>query len=267
LAYRALSHEGVLPPFVALWNAGKLDEFLFSMYLQANESVAGLLLLGGIDPKLTSKPFHYTPIINELWYVIGLAGGVEVNGYFVTSASIGIIDSGTSYLIGPPTDIQYIADFLGAYYDFGYYIVNCSRALPDIIFHIGNSTNQRGFPVSYHSYVLNDGFGTCYLAMAGADVTDQYGNPMWIIGDVFMREYYTVFDIGNSRLGFAALHNYTKVIIHPGESTTSLESSSTSTTSTTKVETTKEHNTKSANVWKICGAFWLVLISFLFVSA
>ena len=110
-----------------------------------------------------------------------------------------IVDSGTSLIAGPTLLVQQLAESIGAKKNvMGQYTIDCSLipSIPDIVFTI----NGKDYPLSGKDCVIQSQ-NICLFAFMGIDI--PMPDPKWILGDVFMRRYYTVFDYGQKQIGFA----------------------------------------------------------------
>jgi hypothetical protein len=201
LAFPSISVNGVPVVFEMMIDQGLVDEPVFSFYLTSDGS-DGEMDLGGIDTAHFTGDLQYVPVVAENYWTIDLESMIlEGESTSFTTAPRAIVDTGTSLLAGPSAEVKALAGKLGAspVGTTGEYSIDCNAIskLPSIAINLsGNKYLLNG-----EDYVINSG-GSCILGIIGLDVPAPAG-PLWILGDVWIRKYFTVFDYGQKRLGFA----------------------------------------------------------------
>ncbi|XP_078093496.1 cathepsin D-like [Mustelus asterias] len=207
MAYPSISVDGVLPVFDNMMEHKELKKSIFSFYLNRNVSTqpGGELLLGGVDPKYYTGDFHYVNVTRQAYWQIQ-ADEVSV-GSQLTLCKGGcqaIVDTGTSLIVGPVEEIRALQKAIGALpLIHGEYWIDCKKipTLPVISFKLGG----KEFSLTGEQYVMQvTSFGRtmCLSGFLGMDIPPPAG-PLWILGDVFIGPYYTVFDRASNQVGFA----------------------------------------------------------------
>jgi len=179
---------------------------LFAFWLSRDDSgnaQGGEMTLCDTDPAHYKGQIAYENLTAEDYWRINL-GGVTVNGQSITGKISAIVDTGTSLMAGPTAQITQLQQIIGAFEVVnGEYEVLCSQvpSLPNVTFSLGG----QDFILTPDDYILkvtSDGVSLCLSGFMGIDIPAPNG-PLWILGDVFIGKYYTVFDHGNKRIGLA----------------------------------------------------------------
>merc|ERR1712028_196821 len=178
-----------------------VDDSVFGFYLSGTSGSDGEMTLGGIDSNHYTGDLTYVNLTQESYWETKL-DSLVINGTRMTSATAVILDTGTSILAGPSADVKALAAQAGATptpINPNEYMIDCKKAdsLPDITI----TMSGKSFTLKGADYIINAG-GECLFGFTGIDVPAPMG-PLWIMGDVFIRKFYTVFDMDNNRLGFA----------------------------------------------------------------
>ncbi|XP_061486370.1 gastricsin-like [Rhineura floridana] len=207
LAYPAISAGSATTVMQGLMKENLLDAPVFSFYLRGQESSqsGGELVLGGVDSSLYSGQIVWTPVTQEAYWQIGIESfyiGTQISDS-CSQGCQGIVDTGTSLLAAPQQIFETLMKYIGAEQDSnGEYVVSCGNieSLPTITFVISGNN----FPLRPSAYVLQNNSGYCNIGIMPSALASQNEQPLWILGDVFLRSYYSVFDVGNNQVGFAA---------------------------------------------------------------
>ncbi|KAG8921052.1 Type I transmembrane sorting receptor [Tulasnella sp. 417] len=208
LAFESIAQTKATPWFFNMANQGLLASNLFSFYLTRQGAEGSELCLGCIDStKFTGQP-EYFPLVpgnatQAVWDII--SDGATYNNVLATQPMIAIIDSGTSNIYIPPSQAAALyANVPGAqlYTDGKHYIFPCASAatMGQIGFTFrGSSTVFNIQPSQFNLGPMEDGSDMCVGAILSSGSEDDVA----LVGDAFMSSWYSIFDYGNMRVGFA----------------------------------------------------------------
>ncbi|KAJ1560123.1 Vacuolar protease A, partial [Cladochytrium tenue] len=157
------------------------------------------LALGGYDSSKFVGDISWVPVSEQDWWTFDFTGSYRAGTQYGATSGIAIADTGTSLIYLETEVAAAINGAFGATYDsdYGVYLADCSAALdaPNVTLSFGGSS----FVIPASRYILNDG-GLCFSAfLPGADGV----SVPTILGDVFLRVYYSIYDKSVPRIGFA----------------------------------------------------------------
>ncbi|KDN51374.1 putative PEP4-aspartyl protease [Tilletiaria anomala UBC 951] len=200
LAYDTISVNGIVPPFYQMINQKLIDQPQFAFYLGSSDSDGGEAVFGGVDESHYTGKITYAPVRRKGYWEVSLDKVSFGDEDMELDNAGAAIDTGTS-LIALPTDVAEILNKeIGATKSWnGQYTIDCEKvkSLPNLTF----TFDGKQYPLGPEDYILNVQ-GSCLSSFMGLDMPSNLGT-LWIVGDVFLRKYYTVYDLGKNAVGFA----------------------------------------------------------------
>nr|XP_060636506.1 cathepsin D-like [Anolis sagrei ordinatus] len=227
LGYPSISVNNVTPVFDNMMKQKLLEKNVFSFQLCSTkkntpDNSGGELVFGGINHDAYEGELHYLPVSRKAYWQIKMDKIIvdkkskekrcwpwktlskDDSTQLCKDGCQGIVDTGTSLITGPSGDIRALHEALGASHAYGgQYLLDCDKLseLPNVTFQLDGKPYTLT-PEQYTLQVSQSGVSTCISGFMSLDIPKPVG-PLWILGDVFLRQYYSVFDRDNDRVGLA----------------------------------------------------------------
>ncbi len=208
LAYKSLSEDSVPTWFDNAVYQKLFDRAILSFYLSNTPSSGdSRLIIGEPDPQYYQGSITWHQLVPlDPKEPAGLYYNIAFNGISVGDQSISldcqysdngcrtIIDSGTSFILGPENAINQILSLINIQSD-------CANLSEQPVLNF--SIDGQIYKVQPEFYVVKvpDDSGNLQCTVA----IDSTGDSSWIFGDAFMRTSYSIFDKTGDRVGFAEL--------------------------------------------------------------
>jgi len=175
-----------------------LKKPLFSVFLSDSESENSGITFGEVKSEHAASEMFWQPVsrLTGYWQVQIQDIAINNKPQQLCSDCQVAVDTGTSQLAGPTHVIEELSHRLNVKSD-------CSNydELPHLGFVMGgNVLNLK--PQDY----VDKGSEGCEVSLMPLDVPPPNG-PLFIFGDPFLRKYYTSYDRGENRIGFAVANH------------------------------------------------------------
>ncbi|TPX18224.1 uncharacterized protein E0L32_002733 [Thyridium curvatum] len=202
LGFDRISVNGIVPPFYQMINQKLIDEPVFSFYLgdtndEGDESEA---IFGGVNKDHYEGKITTIPLRRKAYWEVDL-DSLSFGDETADLESTGVIlDTGTSLIALPSNLAEMLNAEMGAKKGYnGQYTVDCAKrdSLPDVTF----SLSGYNFSITPYDYILEVS-GSCISTFMGMDFPEPVG-PLAILGDAFLRKWYSIYDLGQGTVGLA----------------------------------------------------------------
>ncbi|XP_040111859.1 pregnancy-associated glycoprotein 4 [Oryx dammah] len=200
LNYPTQSCSRPIPIFDKLKNQGAISEPVFAFYLSKDEQEGSVVMFGGVDHRYYKGELNWVPLVQaDDWTIHIDRISMRREVIACSDGCDALVDTGASLIHGPGRLVDNIQKLIGAKPRGVKHYISCSavNTLPSIIFTI----NGINYPVPAQAYILKGSRGHCYTTFKEKRV--RTSTESWVLGDVFLRLYFSVFDRGNDRIGLA----------------------------------------------------------------
>uniref|UniRef100_A0A8B9CZC9 pepsin A n=1 Tax=Anser brachyrhynchus TaxID=132585 RepID=A0A8B9CZC9_9AVES len=171
LAFPSIASSGTVPIFDNMMSQGLVDKDLFSIYLSSR--TGSFVMLGGMDSSCFSGRLRWIPLSAETYWQIAVDR---------------LLPGSYHPPPGPSPAVCYFQSLM-LHFPLPYKIsCRAKKSLPDVVFVIGGTK----FPVPIYLGYCKSGFESIAIPA-----------ELWILGEVFLRQYYSVFDRAHRRVGLA----------------------------------------------------------------
>lgn len=198
------NEKGIPAVMEALSSAGLIDANILGINLprSSDGNKDGQITFGDIDTEKFTGDIVYTDAVSDsdIWLIPVDDAGVDDSTAGFTNKKA-IVDTGTSYILLPKSDMEELHTLIpDSEADDDEFLVPCStKAVLQFTF------SGTTFDVSTVDFVESSDGSSDKCSTNIKTLPDSYGPDMWLLGDVFLKNVYSVFDFDKSRIGFATL--------------------------------------------------------------